>query len=289
MKLYSPFLYAVLFALCGIGCSQEIDTDTTTENWIPLFNGENLDGWTVKIHHHEPGVNFGNTFRVEDGILRVKYDEYGDFNEQFGHLYYDVPYSHYRLVLDYRFVGEMEPTAPEYVIRNSGIMIHSQDPRDMLVEQNWPISVEMQFLGGLVEGESRTTGNMCSPGTHIVYEGELDTTHCINSTSETYFGDQWVQAEIEVYGDSLVIHKIEGEEVLRYTQPQMGGNVASGYDPAEFEEGRLLREGFIALQSEGQPIDFRNIELLNLSGCMDPEATNYKSYFVDSRPEECAY
>ena len=286
--------YVVLVVCMCIGASSCTKNKTvpqedlsTQEEWESLFNGQNLDGWTVKIHHHDPGVNFGNTFRVEDGVLQVRYDEYGDFNEQFGHLYYDEAFSHYRLVLEYRFVGEMESTAPEYVIRNSGVMIHAQDPQNMLKEQNWPISVEMQFLGGLEDGQPRPTGNMCSPGTHVVYEEELDTRHCINSTSETYFGDQWVKAEIEVYGDSLVIHRIEGDEVLRYTHPQMGGNVASGYDPDEFEEGRLLNKGFIALQSEGQPLDFRNIKLLNLSGCMDPGASNYKSYYLDSKPEIC--
>ena len=275
--------YLFLLFIC---CSPQAQAQTP-DDWIPLFNGDDLTSWTVKIHHHEPGVNFGNTFRMEDGILKVRYDEYGDFNEQFGHLYYDEPLSHYRLSLEYRFLGELEPTAPDYAIRNSGIMIHAQDPRKMLKEQNWPISVEMQFLGGLKDGEPRPTGNMCSPGTHIVFNGKLDERHCINSTSKTYFGDQWVEAEIEVYGDSLVIHKIEGEEVLRYTQPQMGGNVATGYAPEEWLDGKLLNEGFIALQSEGQPIDFRNVRLLNLAGCMDPQASNYKSYYVHSRPDLC--
>ena len=241
------------------------------------------------MNHHDAGVNFANTFRAEDGILKVRYDGYGDYNDQFAHLYYDTPYSHYRLRLEYRFVGEMEPTAPEYVIRNSGIMIHSQDPRNMLKDQNWPISVEMQFLGGLDDGQPRPTGNMCSPGTHIVYENKLDTRHCINSTSDTYFGDRWVKAEIVVLGDSLVSHIIEGEVVLEYAQPQIGGGVVENYDPAEWEEGKLLDSGFIALQSEGQPIDFRNIELINLSGCMDPEAKNYELYFVNERVGDCLY
>lgn len=287
MKKAVPRVLILLLLLSG--CAALKHRAPAAEDWQMLFNGVDLEGWTVKIHHHETGVNFGNTFRVEDGILQVRYDAYGDFNEQFGHLYYDQPFSHYRLRLAYRFIGEMEPTAPSYVNRNSGIMIHSQDPRNMLKEQNWPISVEMQFLGGLEPGVSRPTGNMCSPGTHIVFNGELDTRHCINSTSDTYYGDQWVEAEIEVYGDSLVIHKIEGEEVLRYSQPQIGGPTVVGHDPAAFEEGKLLREGFIALQAEGQPLDFRNIELLNLAGCTDPEAINFKPWFVHPVPEACIY
>ncbi len=242
-------------------CSQQ---KAPKEKWISLFNGRDLDGWIVKIHHHDVGINFGNTFRVEDGIIKVRYDEYGDFNDQFGHLYYKQPYSHYRLRLEYRFVGELQQGAPEYTLKNSGVMFHSQDPRTMPREQNWPISVEMQFLAGLGDGKPRPTGNMCSPGTDVVYQGEVDPRHCIESTSKTYEGDQWVRAELIVLADSLITHLINGDTVLQYTRPTMGGGVVNGYDSAIWQPGKPLTEGFIALQSEGQPIDFRNIELLDL-------------------------
>nr|WKN37023.1 DUF1080 domain-containing protein [Tunicatimonas sp. TK19036] len=235
------------------------------EEWISLFNGQDIDNWIVKIHHHEVGENYGNTFRVVDSVIQVRYDEYeGDFNDQFGHLYYEQPYSHFHLKMEYRFVGELHPGAPDYTLRNSGVMFHSQDPRTMPKEQNWPISVEMQFLGGLGDGNPRPTGNMCSPGTDVVYEGQIDPRHCISSSSDTYEGDQWVTAELIVLGDSLITHIINGDTVLQYSQPQIGGGVVEGFDPSIKQDGKSLKEGFIALQSEGQPIDFRNIELLNL-------------------------
>ena len=181
----------------------------STEEWINLFNGKDIDDWMVKIHHYEVNENHGKTFRVEDNIIRVSYDQYeGDFNDRFGHLYYKKPYSYFRLQMDYRFVGHLHPGAPGYTILNSGIMFHSQDPRTMPVEQDWPISVEMQFLAGIEEGKPRPTGNMCSPGTEVVYEGKMYPGHCINSTSETYYGDQWVNVELIVLGDSLVYHLV---------------------------------------------------------------------------------
>ena len=260
----------LVFMLLG-GCTGKVNeneqaaTNGDTAEWMPLFNGKDIDDWIVKIHHHEVGVNYGNTFRVEDGILQVRYDAYGDdFNDQFGHLYYKQSYSHYHLVVEYRFVGELYPGAPDYTLRNSGVMFHSQDPRTMPKEQNWPISVEMQFLGGLGDGNPRPTGNMCSPGTDVVYEGQIDPRHCIPSTSETYDGEQWVRAEAIVLGDSLITHIINGDTVLQYSQPQIGGGVVENYDPAIKQDGKLLSEGFIALQSEGQPIDFRKVEILNL-------------------------
>jgi hypothetical protein len=223
-------------------------------------------------------------------MIRASYDNYGEtFDDQFGHLYYKKPYSYFRLQMEYRFVGELYPGAPSYTIMNSGVMFHSQDPRTMPKEQNWPISVEMQFLGGLEEGKSRPTGNMCSPGTEVVYNGKIFPGHCINSSSETYFGDQWVKAELIVLGDSLVIHLVNGDTVLQYTQPQIGGGVVERYDPTFKPDGKLLTEGFIALQSEGQPVDFKNIRLLNLEGCMDPNALNYKDYYIKSKPLDCTY
>ena len=233
--------------------------------WVKLFNGSDLDGWIVKIHHHEPGENFGNTFRVEDGIIKVRYDQYGDFNDQFGHLYYEQPFSRFHLILEYRFTGELQPGAPDYTLLNSGVMFHSQDPRTMPKEQNWPISVEMQFLAGLGDGNPRPTGNMCSPGTEIVYEGQMYDGHCLNSSSKTYDRDEWVTAELIVLEDSLVTHVINGDTVLQYSKPSMGGGVVNGYDSAIWQPGKPLRSGYIALQSEGQPIDFRRVEIKDLS------------------------
>ena len=197
-------------------------------------------------------------------MIKVRYNQYGEFNDQFGHLYYKKPYANYRLRVDYRFVGELQRGAPDYTLRNSGVMFHSQDPMTMPKEQNWPISVEMQFLGGLGDGKPRPTGNMCSPGTDIVFKGTLYRGHCLSSTSKTFDGDQWVKAELVVWGDSLVIHMINGDTVLRYSHPTMGGGVVNGYDSAIWKPGQPLTSGFVALQSEGQPIDFRNVEILEL-------------------------
>ena len=236
----------------------------TKERGIKAFNGKDLKNWTVKIHHHEVGDNYGETFRVKDGVIQVRYDQYDHFNERYGHLYFNKPFSNYRLRLEYRFTGIWRKDAPSYTEINSGIMFHSQDPKTMPKEQDWPISVEMQFLGGLADGKPRPTGNMCSPGTNIVYQGRIDPRHCINSSSKTYTGDQWIQAELVVLGDSIVSHYINGEKVLEYTKPQIGGGTANRYDPAIKIDGKPLKSGFIALQSEGQEIDFRNIEILEL-------------------------
>ncbi|MCA5004677.1 3-keto-disaccharide hydrolase [Sphingobacterium bovistauri] len=257
------FLSALFFCALTLGCSSK---KNETKEWKSLFNGKDLQGWTAKIYPYEVGNNFANTFRVKNGVIQVNYDGYGEkYDDRFGHLYYDIPYSHYHLKLEYRFYGELYNEAPSYTLRNSGVMFHSQDPRTMQKNQDWPISIEMQFLGGLGDGKERTTGNMCSPGTHIFLNGELNTTHCINSTSKTYHGDQWVKAEVIVLGDSLIQHIIEGDTVLTYSKPQIGGPVVNNFDPRMKADGKALKEGFIALQSEGQPVEFRNIYLKDLA------------------------
>ena len=285
--------FKVLGYLCvvTIMCQcASVKTIAKNEGWESMFNERDIDNWTTKIHHYEVGDNHGDTFRVEDDIIKVRYDQYdGDFNDRFGHLYYNEPYSYFHLSLEYRFVGELHPGAPSFTIKNSGVMFHSQDPKTMPKEQNWPISVEMQFLGGLEKGKARPTGNMCSPGTDVVYEGKIDPRHCINSSSETYFGKEWVRAELIVLGDSLVTHIVNGKEVLQYTKPQIGGGVVDRYDPEIKKDGQLLKKGFIALQSEGQPIDFRRIKIRNLKGCMDPKAVNYGKHFIKSDPGSCIY
>ena len=232
--------------------------------WIDLFNGRDLDGWVPKITGYELGNNFANTFRVEGGLLQVRYDGYDEFGARFGHLFFKTPFSHYRLIVEYRFVGEQASGGPDWARRNSGVMLHSQDPVTMTRDQDFPISIEVQFLGGLGEGP-RPTGNLCTPGTEVVLDGELAREHCIESTSPTFDGEEWVRSETIVLGDSLIVHMINGDTVLRYTKPSVGGGVVNGYDPAVKVDGTPLTSGFIALQSESHPIDFRRVTLLDLT------------------------
>jgi len=258
------------------------------ENWISMFNGKDLTGWTPKIRNYASGENFGNTFRVEDGKLVVRYDAYDSFNERFGHIFYKDKFSYYRIRLNYRFVGDQAINGPGWATRNSGIMIHGQAPQTMGKNQDFPVSIEVQLLGGNGK-DKRTTCNLCTPGTNVEMNGKLFTPHCINSSSETYHGDQWVQAEVYVLGDSLVQHMINGQSVLSYQKPQIGGGNVGGQEVVFGTKGQLLTDGYISLQSESHPVDFKNIEFLNLEGCMDPLALNYKSYFIKSKPSDCTF
>lgn len=257
------------------------------KDWIQLFNGKDIKNWIPKIAKHDVGDNFGNTFRVENGVLRVSYDKYDKFDSQFGHLFFKDPFSYYHLVVEYRFVGNWMADTPEWAYRNSGAMLHSQDPKTMLRDQDFPISIEFQFLGGLSDGKARPTGNMCSPGTEVMINGARARAHCVNSTSKTLDGDQWVRAEAIVLGDSLMKFIVNRDTVLTLTRPSIGGGVVTGFDPAVKIDGKPLLAGYIALQSEGHPVEFRSVQLLNLAGCTDPKASNYAPYVVKSEPMTC--
>lgn len=234
------------------------------KGWINLFNGKDLKDWTIKIAKHEVGENYANTFRVENGLMKVSYDGYTDFNQQYGHIFYKTPFSYYLLKVTYRFVGEQAKGGEGWATRNSGAMLHSQDPKTMLKDQDFPISIEGQILGGDGKNE-RPTSNVCTPGTTIVFNDQLYTDHCLNSTSKTYAGEQWVTAEFLVLGDSLIQHIIDKKVVLSYTKPKIGGGSVSNYDPKIKQDGKALTGGYIALQSESHPIEFKSVMLFNLA------------------------
>lgn len=231
--------------------------------WKQLFNGRNLKGWTPKITGYELGDNFGNTFSVKDGKIVVSYDQYDSFNERFGHLFYKNSYSNYIIAVEYRFVGEQAKNGPGWAYRNSGIMVHCQPPTSMLKDQDFPISIEVQLLGGDSTG-TRTTCNLCTPGTHVEMNNKLVKAHCIDSKSKTFRGDQWVRAEVMVLGDSVIKHIVNGDTVLVYQKPQIGGGNVDHFDPAFKPDGKLLKEGYISLQSESHPVEFRKVEILEL-------------------------
>ncbi|HJZ57279.1 MAG TPA: DUF1080 domain-containing protein [Gemmataceae bacterium] len=256
MRLAIPAALAALILTLPAAAAQPKEGE-----WVPLFNGKNLDGWTPKITGYELGENHADTFRVEGGILKVSYDKYTEFGGKFGHLFYKEPFSHYVLRVEYRFVGEQCKGGPAWALRNSGAMFHCQSPQSMRKDQEFPVSIEAQFLGGTGKGE-RPTGSVCTPGTNIVIGKELITRHCTSSKSKTFHGDVWVSAEVEVHGGGAVKHIINGEVVMEYEQPQLDPKDPDGAKIIKERGGKLLlEEGYIALQAESHPVEFRKVEI----------------------------
>ncbi len=288
--------------LWTIAC-QPVKITSDREEWLSLFNESDLSGWDIKIAGYNLNDNYNDTFVVQDSMIRIRYDNYEKFNDAFGHLYYKVPFSYYKLRFDYRFVGEQLEGGASWNVRNSGVMLHSQSASSNELGQGFPVSIELQLLGGLGLGD-RNTANVCTPGTVIEIGDTINNDHCINSRSITYDGDQWIHVEAIVMGGEYMSFIVEKDTVLSFQRPQIGDGFISaknqGSDWNEFgvirdkekwinKSGTILTEGYIALQAESHPIDFKNIELLNLCGCMDKKAKNYKAYYVKNDQESCQY
>ena len=255
----------VLFKACIV--SLMVCSCNTTKlkygSWESIFNGEDLKGWQIKIAGHELNKNYQNTFRVSDGKLVVSYAEYENFDDKFGHIFYKEKLSHFKLRLNYRFVGQQVPGAPDWAYKNSGVKFHSQPPENIPKDQKLLVAVEAQLLGGDGNTE-RPTGNVCTAGTHIEMNGRLITEHCTSSSSKTYADNSWVTLEIEVRGNRKVIHRINGIEVLSYTRPQLDDRDPFAQKLLSKGVSPMLSEGYIALQAESHPVEFKNIELMRL-------------------------
>jgi hypothetical protein len=257
MKLKILWLILPLTWACGQSLKKSSD-----QQWIQLFNGRNLEGWDIKISGHPLNENYMDIFSVKDGVMTVSFDKLDSFRGEFGHIFYKKKFSHYILHVEYRFVGQQCPGGPEWGIRNSGAMLHAQSAESMGLDQDFPVSIEAQFLGGLGEGE-RPTANVCTPGTDIDIMGVPVEGHCTNSASKTYDGDQWVTVEMIVLGDSIAHHVIEGDTVITYTRMRIGPDMKP--EGFSLPDGTPLIEGYIALQAESHPVEFRKVELLDLS------------------------
>ena len=228
--------------------------------WKSLFNGKDLTGWQVKIAGYPLGENFGNTFRVEDGILKTRYNAYDSFMSRFGALYYKKKFTNYRLKVEYRFTGELTPGAPSWGFRDGGIQYHCQSPQSMELKQNFPVCIEYNLHGGNGKDE-RPTGEICTTGTFVSVNGKRNESNCtLPTVKKTFHGDQWVTLEIEVRGDSIR-HFVNGEEILHFENPR--------YNPAHAIAKTFIvngddkvKEGYISLQSNSHPMDFRKIEIM---------------------------
>lgn len=257
----------LLISVSLFSCSQKENEG----KWIELFDGKDLNGWDIKIAGYPLNDNFANTFRVEDSLLKVSYDGYDSLRGRYGHIFYKQKFSAYLLVADYRFYGDQVKGGPGWAYLNNGLMLHCQSPESMALNQDYPISIECQLLGSdsLV---TRTNANVCTPGTNIMMDGKLITDHCTNSSSKPCPRDEWTHVEALVLGDSIIKQIVGTDTVLVYEKPTIGGGVVNNYDPAYKKDGQPLKEGYIALQSESMPTEFKRVALFDLGPYMNDPA-----------------
>jgi hypothetical protein len=228
--------------------------------WKTLFNGKDLDGWQVKIAGYPLNENFGNTFRVKEGVLEVRYNAYDSFRNRFGGLYYNKKFSNYRLRVEYRFTGETTVGAPSWGFRDGGVQYHCQSPASLQLNQNFPVCLEYNLHGGNGKDE-RPVGEICASGTYVFINGKRNESYCTAATvKRTFHGDQWVTLEIDVQGDTIR-HFVNGEEILYFENPRYNPDHPIGKTFIVNGDDKV-KEGYISLQSNSHPMDFRKIEIM---------------------------
>ena len=120
----------------------------------------------------------------------------------------------------------------------------------METDQKFPDSIEFQFLGQDASG-TRPTGSICTPGTYIDKDGQTIKKHVIKSSFAAPPAGEWVVAEA-VCKDGELQHIINGEVVVSYSNPRT-------------DDGAPVTHGWISLQAESHPIQFRNIVVRELN------------------------
>lgn len=251
-----------LSMLILFSCDAKKISSATKENqkWVSLFNGRDLNHWIPKIAGYKLGDNFGNTFRVEDGILSTRYNAYDSFNKRFGALYYEKKFTNYRLRVEYRFTGTLTPGAPSWGFRDGGIQYHCQPPSTVGLHQPFPVCLEYNLLGGNGKDE-RPTGEICASGIYVEINGKRNSSYCTPpAVKRTFAGDEWVTAEIDVR-DGKIIHFVNGEQILQFENPRYDSTNAIA--KAFIVNGNdMVKDGYISLQSNSHPMDFRKIEIM---------------------------
>ena len=231
--------------------------------WISLFNGKDLDGWTIKIAGHELNDNYRNTFRAEDGLLKVSYDQYDKFGGRFGSIFYNKKLSHYWFRAEYRFVGKQASGAPSWAYQNSGIQFHSQAPESMSRTQEFPVCVEFDIVGAGLFGR-HPTGDVCETGTSLKIGGAALHDKCSKLSQVAIPGEQWVTILAEVQGATRVRQIVNGALVVEYTDLTLDEKDADASRLLNSGSDKQLASGYISIQANSHPIEFRRIEILPL-------------------------
>ena len=175
---------AITILIASLGGIQQAEAaPPDSGKWISLFNGKDLEGWTPKIKGYDAGENYAEHLpgrgRRAQGLLR----QYPQVRRQVRAPVLQEASS--RTIACGSSIGSWAtsaPAGPAWAIRNSGVMIHCQSPESMRKDQDFPVSIEVQFLGRRRQGRSGRPATSARPGTNIVMDGKLITQHCTDST-----------------------------------------------------------------------------------------------------------
>lgn len=228
---------------------------TSTDGWVNLFNGKDLTGWVPLIHKSKVGENYMDTFRADsvNKVIRIAYDKYPNqsFDGRIGNLYYNKRLTNYRVRVTYRFIEPQAKNPVSWGRNNSALMIFAVDPYTITGDPQLPPMIELQLLGSPSAGGT-TSPNYCDLGGMSMQQHSA---RCGNNGSgkAPNPANQWTTVEAEVHVTGVT-------KVFQLPDTTNPAQTMSG--PRYMNQA--VTGGFVALQSESQPIEFKDILLKEL-------------------------
>lgn len=257
MKIVRIIPLCLLYVLGGpeISHSQAVRLPAPDKDgWIKLFRGDNASDFYARL-----SGNINNDAAFPNNTFKVIGDTIQTTGRPTGHLAFKQVFSHYQ------FKMEMMIPSPT----NCGLLLHVRDEEAKMGD--FPRSVEFQGDPGQGLGELWTISNVYvnvkvragagnhtydSTGTEVTHPGTNGERVCHQSGPTLHKGNgQWNQLLAVVHGADSVSHLVNGVRVMRYTRLRVGNNM-----------NQPLNSGRIAVQSEGNVANYRNMYIRLLPG-----------------------
>ncbi len=244
-------MLALSFSLSAAAVEKE-------EGFKTIFNGQNWDGWYLKIRSGDEEMA-RKVYAIEDGVIHVFNDAFPEeynldtgANDTHGLFYTEKAYTNYVLRFEYKWGTKKANNFSQWQY-DAGVYYHVTDDRI------WPVGIEYQIRYDHTKDRNHT-GDLIRPGgAGYTWYAAADGTylhpddggkpydkgwlHYARPTANHHALDgQWNACEIIVMGDQYAIHKLNGDVV----------NMAFELKPAA---------GIFGFQSETAEIFYRNIRI----------------------------
>jgi len=221
-----------IFLLILLTCVASAHAGTDSDEFIQLFNGKDLTGWTT-------GPD--NAWVVEDGVITLKREMDGKEHNA-DYLWTKEKYDDFILDLEFKI--------PERA--NSGIFLRTSDLKDPVYT-----GIEVQVANSY--GRKTWTKGGCAGA---IYD-------CLAPTKNTVKKPGEWNRSIITCKDNKIIVILNGEQIIdmdlnKWTDPYKNPSGTKNKFHTALKD--FARTGYIGLQDHGRPVWYRNIRIKPLNG-----------------------
>ncbi|MER3559408.1 MAG: DUF1080 domain-containing protein, partial [Armatimonadota bacterium] len=191
------------------------------EGWKLLFNGKDLNGWTI--------MGDPDSWTVEEGTLYCR-------GKGGGMIYAEGVYKNFELKLEFK----LTPSA------NSGVFLRTWDKNDPV-----QTGIEVQILDRY--GVEKPTRHDCG----ALYDIQAPTENAVKPPGEwNTYHIICRDYQIVVYLNGKKVNEVD---LSKWTEPHR--NPDGTPNKFKYPYNQMVRPGYIALQNHGNPLWFRNIKI----------------------------